>query len=236
MEAGRKDLAARDRVRPVRREVEAFRFSTVRLDVRENTTKLNAALRALARSTAGAPSSGRRRRVACLARGGAGRPLHRAAGARAPVRVGGDARHVPAGAAAARRDRPGGVRQLRAEHDAERGRRARRLPAGQDGRTVRRHCGRRELHPSHRPAVRDDRGPAARAGHHEGAAHRSAGAPERSGAGRGAGSDDRLLRLQQGRRVPHLELGALQGPDQAHPDRAAKPACRSRSSTAAAVR
>ncbi|HEX7336161.1 MAG TPA: phosphoenolpyruvate carboxylase, partial [Gemmatimonadales bacterium] len=31
-------------VRPVRREVEAFRFSTVRLDVRENTTKLNAAL------------------------------------------------------------------------------------------------------------------------------------------------------------------------------------------------
>ncbi len=34
-------------VRPVRREVEAFRFSTVRLDVRENTTKLTAALRAL---------------------------------------------------------------------------------------------------------------------------------------------------------------------------------------------
>ena len=31
-------------VRPVRREVESFRFSTVRLDVRENTTKLNAAL------------------------------------------------------------------------------------------------------------------------------------------------------------------------------------------------
>ncbi len=31
-------------VRPVRREVESFRFSTVRLDVRENTTKLSAAL------------------------------------------------------------------------------------------------------------------------------------------------------------------------------------------------
>jgi phosphoenolpyruvate carboxylase len=31
-------------VRPVRREVESFRFSTVRLDLRENTTKLNAAL------------------------------------------------------------------------------------------------------------------------------------------------------------------------------------------------
>jgi phosphoenolpyruvate carboxylase len=34
----------------VRREVEAFRFSTVRLDVRENTTKLNAALRELWRA------------------------------------------------------------------------------------------------------------------------------------------------------------------------------------------
>jgi phosphoenolpyruvate carboxylase len=31
-------------VHPVRREVEAFRFCTVRLDMRENTTKLNAAL------------------------------------------------------------------------------------------------------------------------------------------------------------------------------------------------
>ena len=37
-------------VRPVRREVEAFRFSTVRLDVRENTTKLNAALAAIRRA------------------------------------------------------------------------------------------------------------------------------------------------------------------------------------------
>jgi phosphoenolpyruvate carboxylase len=34
-------------VRPVRREVESFRFSTVRLDVRENTTRLNAALQDL---------------------------------------------------------------------------------------------------------------------------------------------------------------------------------------------
>ena len=41
-------------MRPVRREVEAFRFSTVRLDVRENTTKLNAALRALHSATTGA--------------------------------------------------------------------------------------------------------------------------------------------------------------------------------------
>ena len=46
VEAGRRTLA-QALVLPVRREVEAFRFSTVRLDVRENTTKLNAALRAL---------------------------------------------------------------------------------------------------------------------------------------------------------------------------------------------
>jgi phosphoenolpyruvate carboxylase len=43
-------------VRPVRREVESFRFSTVRLDVRENTTKLN---RALADLWAGAETGGR---------------------------------------------------------------------------------------------------------------------------------------------------------------------------------
>ncbi|HEU4682808.1 MAG TPA: phosphoenolpyruvate carboxylase, partial [Gemmatimonadales bacterium] len=41
--AGSRSIAA-TLVRPVRREVEAFRFCTVRLDVRENTTKLNAAL------------------------------------------------------------------------------------------------------------------------------------------------------------------------------------------------
>ena len=40
-------------VRPVRREVESFRFSTVRLDARENTTKLNAALADLWKRTAG---------------------------------------------------------------------------------------------------------------------------------------------------------------------------------------
>ncbi|HEX3236742.1 MAG TPA: phosphoenolpyruvate carboxylase [Gemmatimonadales bacterium] len=40
-------------VRPVRREVESFRFSTVRLDVRENTTKLNAALQDLWRAMTG---------------------------------------------------------------------------------------------------------------------------------------------------------------------------------------
>jgi phosphoenolpyruvate carboxylase len=44
LEFGGSRSVATTLVRPVRREVEAFRFSTVRLDVRENTTKLNAAL------------------------------------------------------------------------------------------------------------------------------------------------------------------------------------------------
>jgi len=52
LEADRPEIAEA-LVRPVRREVEAFRFSTVRLDVRENTTKLNAALRALHSATTG---------------------------------------------------------------------------------------------------------------------------------------------------------------------------------------
>ncbi|MDQ3139035.1 MAG: phosphoenolpyruvate carboxylase [Gemmatimonadota bacterium] len=50
-QAGRPELASAI-VRPVRREVESFRFSTVRLDIRENTTKLNAALADLWRATA----------------------------------------------------------------------------------------------------------------------------------------------------------------------------------------
>jgi phosphoenolpyruvate carboxylase len=54
-DAGRRELAE-SLVRPARREVEAFRFSTVRLDVRENTAKLNAALRALHAATTGAES------------------------------------------------------------------------------------------------------------------------------------------------------------------------------------
>ncbi len=57
-DSGSRDLA-RSLVRPVRREVEAFRFSTVRLDVRENTTKLTAALRAVYGATnAGAEPPG----------------------------------------------------------------------------------------------------------------------------------------------------------------------------------
>jgi phosphoenolpyruvate carboxylase len=52
-QAGRTEIA-RAVIRPLRREVETFRFSTVRLDVRENTTKLNAALGELWRAGGGA--------------------------------------------------------------------------------------------------------------------------------------------------------------------------------------
>jgi phosphoenolpyruvate carboxylase len=51
-EANSPSLAA-NLVKPVRRAVEIFRFSTVRLDLRENTTKTSAALRALWWATAG---------------------------------------------------------------------------------------------------------------------------------------------------------------------------------------
>ena len=44
LQSGGSPSLASTLVRPVRREVESFRFSTVRLDARENTTKLNAAL------------------------------------------------------------------------------------------------------------------------------------------------------------------------------------------------
>jgi phosphoenolpyruvate carboxylase len=50
---GRGDHLARALVRPVVREVESFRFSTVRLDLRENSTKLNEALGELYRVTRG---------------------------------------------------------------------------------------------------------------------------------------------------------------------------------------
>ncbi len=50
-EAGLGSIAA-DLVRPVRYAVQIFRFSTVRLDLRENTTRTNDALRALWRATA----------------------------------------------------------------------------------------------------------------------------------------------------------------------------------------
>ena len=52
-EAGLASIAS-DLVRPVRYAAQIFRFSTVRLDLRENTTRTNEALQAIWRATAGA--------------------------------------------------------------------------------------------------------------------------------------------------------------------------------------
>ncbi len=52
IEGGAPDLGE-DLVRPVRRAVEIFRFRTVRLDLRENTTRLTETLQVLWRATAG---------------------------------------------------------------------------------------------------------------------------------------------------------------------------------------
>src|SRR5437867_9902732 len=56
--AARGERAADLLVRPVRREVEAFRFSTFRLDVRDNSPRVNGALAALwrARNSGDPPS------------------------------------------------------------------------------------------------------------------------------------------------------------------------------------
>src|SRR5258708_24113688 len=56
--AGRGGRGADLLVRPVRREVEAFRFSTFRLDVRDNSPRVNGALAALwqARNSGDPPS------------------------------------------------------------------------------------------------------------------------------------------------------------------------------------
>ena len=68
-EANSPSIAA-DLVRPVRRAVEIFRFSTVRLDLRENTTKTSAALQALWWATAGTATTARPKSAA--ASGGCG--------------------------------------------------------------------------------------------------------------------------------------------------------------------
>ncbi|MCI0599485.1 MAG: phosphoenolpyruvate carboxylase, partial [Beijerinckiaceae bacterium] len=56
IEGGARDIA-NDLVRPVRWTVEVFRFRTMRLDLRENTTRLTQTLQALWRSAAGQPGA-----------------------------------------------------------------------------------------------------------------------------------------------------------------------------------
>ena len=75
-----------------------------------------------------------------------------------------------------------------------------------------------------RAAVRDDRGLARLRRRHGPAACDPRIPPARRFAGRRAGGDARLFRLQQGRRLRHLGLGALQGRDR--PGRGVPPSWR----------
>ena len=61
-EANLASIAA-DLVRPVRYAVQIFRFSTVRLDLRENTTRTTETLQALWRATAGQAAASRQTRA-----------------------------------------------------------------------------------------------------------------------------------------------------------------------------
>ena len=176
-------------VRPVRREIELFRFSTVRLDIRENTTRLHQALGELWRARRGRadeepppdPASDEWGR---WIQPELARPRHEEVRLDCSIRRGGDARHVPAGGRAPREARSRGVRIVHPEHDPLGERRARRLPHGQGGRPLPRHAWRRALHAPDRAAVRDDRRPPGRARHHARAAGSAGGPPERAGAGR----------------------------------------------------
>jgi phosphoenolpyruvate carboxylase len=74
--AGRGSRAADALVRPVRREVEAFRFSTFRLDVRDNSPRVNAGVAALWRArNAGEPPAPASPEWRSWLQGELGRPL-----------------------------------------------------------------------------------------------------------------------------------------------------------------
>src|SRR3989449_251152 len=143
--------------------------------------------------------------------------------AQPPSRGGRDARHVPADPRAARRARPRGDRQLRPQYDPRGGRRAGRVPARQGSRPVRRRPRHRELHAAGRAAVRVRRRPAARAGDRPGAATGAPDTAQCARPGRRLRGHDRVLRLEQGRGLPHVQLGAGEGAAQAH---AARPRVR----------
>src|SRR5438552_1451325 len=175
--------------------------------------------RGVARPLSGRAARGRVAGMARLAAGGAGATTRRRCAARSPGggRSGRNGGHVPLDPRGARAARSRGHRQLRAEYDAQRLRRAGRLRVRQTGRALRRRRRHRELHAPHRAAVRVHRRPAARARHGAGAAPDSPGAAQRAGTGRGVRGDDRVLRLEQGRRLSVVQLGARQGAAQAHP-------------------
>ena len=232
---------ATDLVRPVRYAVQLFRFSTVRLDLRENTTRTTETLQALWRATSGQSGgeppdpSPRRGSPGCL-------PSLRGR-ARATASLAGLSPE-----AEERWPCCGSCRRCAGELDREAfgsfilsmtplgGRRARRLSARQGGWRVSRCRRHRDLPAADRAAVRDHRRSPRGARHHARAARRPARPPLDQLAGRRAGGDDRLFRFQQGRRLLRLQLGARQGAGQADQGQRRDGRARSPSSTAAAAR
>src|SRR6059058_5888611 len=159
-------------------------------------------------------------RVAHLAAARAGSPAPPPRGAAGPAPRGArDHRPVPADSRGARVPRPRSGGHLHPEHDARRGGHPRRVPARQRGGSVCRRRRGRELYAPDRAAVRVHRRPAAGARNRARPAAGAAGAPHRACPGRRVRSDDRILRLEQGRRLPRIQLGARQGSATAHPAR-----------------
>ena len=204
---------ADDIVEPVRRSAVTFGAHLCGLDLRQNAAVHEVVIAELL-AVAGVeadyvgPRRGGPRRPAGRRAGQppavvrAHRPLQRARRHRARrARRGGRRRHPP---------RPGGRAALRhlggrvGERRARGGRAAaRRRPAAPARPGAHRH--------RHRPAVRDDRRPH-RQRRHASLPARRAGLPAaRRHPGLPPGGDDRLLRLEQGRRLPRLELGAVGG-------------------------
>ncbi len=188
-EANLASIAA-DLVRPVRFAVQIFRFSTVRLDLRENTTRTTEALQEIWRMTAGRE---RRRHAGARLGGVEGLDHGRACAAarsrprarRVVARGRGDAVDVPPRAGDAGATRPRGLRQLHPVDDALGRRRARRLCARQGGRRLPRCRRHRDLPAADRALVRDHRRSSRGARHHARAA-RGAARPPLDAAGRAA--------------------------------------------------
>ncbi len=208
-------------------------------DARRRAAKAPAPRRALLRLAPGdggpAPERGRARagdrgafsrgargtRLPCAGRGGAaeaaeGRARHAAAAALALRRVfgadAGGARNRNPRGEGARRPRPRVDPAVRDLQDRERvgPPRGRGDAQGGGSRHPRREAGRAAAGGA---ALRDDRRPAARARDHGRVVCTSRGKVDGGLARRRPGGDARLLRQQQGRRLRHLQLGALQGGD-----------------------
>ena len=154
---------AQDLVRPLRIAVEVFRFRTMRLDLRENTTRLTQTLQALWRAmhpdAEGEPPAHDSDEWKAWLLAELGRPLQRTAGSpQAAARGRGNARHVQAGARPGRRIRSRSFRLIRSEHDPLGRRHPRRLSPRQGSRPLSRRNARRGLRPADHAAVRDDHG------------------------------------------------------------------------------